>query len=155
MNDRRGFDPHLHLAHRCRLLAAQLRQLSENLLFAFVQRLHLPVQFERLALELLQTCGVVFVEFPDGRQRGRHIAVADRAVDLQQFVFGVDYLACGLLVQGLLPDFGQLLLQRLLADGAFEAVGVVEEPVDGRHGEFPFGGDLHALVVEIGREARE
>ena len=151
----RGLDPHLHLAHRGRLPAAQLRQIRSYLPFAVAERFHLPVQLQHPAFELLHPGGVIFVEFLDGRQRGRHVAVAHRTVDLQQVGFRIDHRTRGLLLLLLLPDFGKLLLQRLLAGRTFEAVGVVEEPVDGRHGEFAFGGDLHALVVEVGREARE
>ena len=135
--------------------AAQLGQIGKHLPFAFAQRFRPPVQFERPAFELLHPGGVIFVELLDGRQRRRRIAVAHRTVDLQQIGFRVDHLACGFLLLLFEPDSGEFLLQRLLPGRAFETVRMVEEPVDGRHGESPLGGDLHALVVEVGREPRE
>ena len=152
---RRGFDPHLHFAHRDRLFAAQIHQFGQNLPSALVDFLLFRVEGERLAFQLFQPCGIVLVQLPDGGQRGGDVPVGDRAVRFQQFALRIHDLARGLQAVQLLLRFVDLLFQRLPAGRAFEAVGVVENPVDGRHREWPFGADLHALVVQIGRQPGE
>ena len=152
---RGGFDPHLHFAHRVRLSAAQIHQFGQNLPSALVDFLFFRVEGERLAFQRFQPCGIVLVQLPDGGQRGGDVPVGDRAVRFQQFALRIHDLARGLQPVQLPLRLFERLFERLLAGRAFEAVGVVEKPVDGRHREWAFGADLHALVIQIGRQAGE